>query len=62
MQQLIFEWDNEKDKKNLKKYGVTFKEAQSAFYDGNAIQFFDPDNSEHEDRYLLLGKMFSLKP
>ena len=61
MKKLIFEWDNKKDKINQKKHGVTSKEAQSAFYDEYAIQFFDPDHSEDEERYILLGTSFKLK-
>jgi len=38
-----------------KKHGVTFEEAQSVFYDDFAIQFFDDENSELEDRFLMLG-------
>ena len=61
MKKLIFEWDDNKDKSNLKKHGVTFNEAQTAFYDEYAIQFFDPDHSEDEDRYILLGTSFKLR-
>ena len=55
MSVLKFEWDSEKDKLNLKKHGVSFNEARSAFYDDYALQFFDPDHSDTEDRFLLLG-------
>lgn len=55
METLKFEWDSEKDKHNLKKHGVSFNEARSAFYDEYAIQFFDPDHSDTEDRFILLG-------
>jgi uncharacterized DUF497 family protein len=41
---------------NLKKHGITFEEAETAFYDQEAIVFFDPDHSEDEDRFLLLGR------
>ena len=55
MDVLKFEWDAEKDKANLKKHGISFKEARSVFYDEYAIQFFDPDHSDTEDRFILLG-------
>lgn len=55
MAALKFEWDSEKDSLNLKKHGVSFNEALSAFYDEYALQFFDPDHSDSEDRFLLLG-------
>jgi uncharacterized DUF497 family protein len=37
------------------KHGVSFEEAQTVFFDEFAIQFFDDDSSEHEDRFLMLG-------
>lgn len=40
---------------NQKKHGVSFEEAKSVFYDDNAIQFWDEEHSEVEDRFLLLG-------
>jgi len=55
MSQLFFEWDNEKNRINQKKHGVSFEEAKSVFYDDNAIQFWDEEHSEVEDRFLLLG-------
>lgn len=55
MIQLLFEWDKRKETANLKKHGVSFEEARSTFYDENAVQFFDPDNSDEEDRFILLG-------
>lgn len=41
--------------RNNKKHGVSFEEAKSVFYDEYAIQFYDEENSEPEDRFLLLG-------
>ena len=40
---------------NKKKHGVSFEEAKSIFYDELAIQFYDYDNSESEDRFIMLG-------
>ena len=60
MKELKFEWDKRKEVANVKKHGVTFEEARTAFYDDSAIQFYDPDHSEQEDRFVLLG--LSLKP
>jgi len=60
MNELLFEWDEKKQKSNIKKHGVSFEEARTVFYDENAIQFFDPDHSDDEDRFLLLG--MSIKP
>jgi len=50
-----FEWDAVKATSNKKKHGVSFEEARSVFYDELAVQFFDEDNSESEDRFLMLG-------
>ena len=50
-----FEWNATKAAANQKKHGVSFEEAQSVFYDEFAIQFFDDENSEAEERFLMLG-------
>jgi uncharacterized DUF497 family protein len=52
---LYFEWDEKKNKANIRKHGVSFEEAQTAFLDEHAIRFFDPDHSQTEERFLLLG-------
>ena len=61
MAEIIFEWDNKKEKSNKRKHGISFEEARTAFYDENAIQYFDPDHSNDEDRFILLGISFKLK-
>jgi hypothetical protein len=50
-----FEWNATKAASNQKKYGVSFEEAKSVFYDEFAIQFFAGENSETEERFLMLG-------
>lgn len=50
-----FEWNPTKAASNQKKHGVSFEEAQSVFYDEFAIQFFDAESSETEERFLMLG-------
>lgn len=50
-----FEWDENKARANLKKHGVSFGEAQTVFYDENALLIDDPDHSEDEDRFIILG-------
>ena len=51
-----FEWDKEKELKNIKKHGVSFEEASSIFYDDYAVQFYDKEHSVlKEDRFLILG-------
>ncbi|MBR1477018.1 MAG: BrnT family toxin [Lachnospiraceae bacterium] len=50
-----FAWDDNKNKINIEKHGIGFNEASSVFYDEAAIMFDDPEHSEEEDRFLLLG-------
>ncbi len=50
-----FECDPEKALANEKKHRVSFEVAQSVFYDDFARQFYDPESSESEDRFLMLG-------
>jgi len=61
MSNLRFVWDEEKNRVNARKHGVTFDEARTAFHDENAKVYFDPDHSETEDRFLLLGLSFHLR-
>ena len=51
---ITFEWNPAKAASNKRKHGVSFEEAQSVFYDEYAVQFFDDENSETEDRFLML--------
>ena len=55
MSKLKFEWDKNKAQSNLEKHGVSFEEAITVFYDERALEFFDKNNSEWEDRFLMLG-------
>ena len=61
MNGIRFTWDENKSRENKHKHKVSFGEAQSSFLDENAIRFFDPDHSEDEDRFLLLGMSFKLR-
>ena len=61
MDELVFEWDSEKDRTNQKKHGVSFEEAKSVFYDDSAIQFWDEGHSDLEDRFLLLGRSSKMR-
>lgn len=56
-----FTWDPKKSAQNQKKHGVSFEEAQSAFFDESALEFADPDHSAEEDRFILLGRSFLLR-
>jgi len=61
MDLLKFEWDERKNRRNKAKHGVSFEEAQTVFFDENALRFFDPDHSEDEDRFLMLGLSYQLR-
>lgn len=51
-----FEWDEKKSWSNHQKHGVWFEEAQTVWADENSVEFFDPEHSETEDRYIRLGR------
>ena len=50
-----FEWDPKKATSNLKDHGVSFEEATSVFGDIVALNMLDPDHSEGEQRFVVLG-------
>ena len=52
---ITFEWDNKKAKANYAKHKVTFEEAQSVFYDENALLIADEKHSDDEERFILMG-------
>lgn len=52
---LHFEWAPEKAESNLKKHGVSFAEASTAFDDPLGITAFDPDHSDIEERFIIVG-------
>jgi uncharacterized DUF497 family protein len=51
-----FEWDEEKAKANLAKHGVSFEEAKTVFDDPLYVDFYDPDHSLDEHRYIIIGE------
>ena len=55
MSDILFEWDTPKSFTNKKKHGVSFEEAATVFVDEKALLIQDPDHSEAENRFLLLG-------
>jgi uncharacterized DUF497 family protein len=61
MNEIRFVWDEAKNRESKRKHGVPFEEAQTVFLDENAIRFFDPDHSDDEDRFLMLGVSFRLR-
>jgi hypothetical protein len=61
MKTISFVWDVTKAELNLKKHKIPFEEAQTVFSDPNARMIFDPEHSEDEDRFILLGISSGLK-
>lgn len=61
MSTLRFEWNDRKAAANAKKHGVSFDEAKSVFVDERAKLIDDPDHSEDEDRFVLLGLSSTLR-
>ena len=55
MPELLFEWGERKNTENKRKHGVSFEEAQTVFFDEPALLLADPDHSEIEERFILLG-------
>lgn len=51
-----FEWNNEKARTNASKHGVSFDEAKTVFDDPLYVEFFDPDHSDNEERYIIVGQ------
>ena len=54
-----YEWDEPKAASNLDKHGVSFPEAATVFADPLYIDFYDPDHSVNEQRYLIMGQSTS---
>jgi uncharacterized DUF497 family protein len=50
-----FEWNADKAKANLAKHGISFEEAKTVFDDPLFVDFYDPDHSREEYRYIIIG-------
>jgi len=61
MKKINFSWDTQKAKSNILKHGISFEEAKTVFDDDNARLIYDPDHSELENRFILLGLSCTLK-
>jgi uncharacterized DUF497 family protein len=61
MSELRFEWYAKKNRANQAKHGVSFEEAKTAFLDEGARVIADPEHSEDEDRFILLGLSINLR-
>lgn len=61
MDNIFFEWNANKNASNIKKHGVSFDEAKTVFSDEYARLISDPDHSDDEDRFILLGTSIDSK-
>ena len=61
MDVIKFEWDENKNAINKKKHGISFEEAQTVFYDTEVLLIDDPEHSQEEDRFIILGYSNSAK-
>ena len=50
-----FEWDENKNRSNYRKHGIWFEEAQTIWVDSESVEFFDPEHSSNEARYIRIG-------
>jgi uncharacterized DUF497 family protein len=55
MSDITFEWDPAKASLNKKKHGIGFDEAKTVFFDENAKIINDPEHSNKEERFIMLG-------
>ncbi len=55
MEGIKFEWDENKNRINRRKHGISFDEAKTVFYDEEALVIDDPEHSEEEERFIILG-------
>lgn len=55
MDMIRFEWDENKNEINKKKHKISFEEARTVFYDEEALLIDDPEHSQEEERFIILG-------
>ncbi|TGN00030.1 BrnT family toxin [Leptospira dzoumogneensis] len=60
MSEIDFEWDSVKNLSNKRKHGISFEEAKTVFFDENARVINDPEHSEEEERFIILGFSYKL--
>ena len=61
MAELRFEWDPKKNRENRRRHKILFEEAETVFADEHGLLMADPDHSEDEDRFILLGLSANLR-
>lgn len=57
---LRYAWDQRKNRQNFQKHGLWFEEAQTVWADVRALEFFDPDSSDVEERFIRVGRSIRL--
>ncbi|HEX4048246.1 MAG TPA: BrnT family toxin [Elusimicrobiota bacterium] len=50
-----FAWDGAKNRANGRRHGVSFEEAATVIDDGHSLRYCDPEHSDDEERFLLVG-------
>ena len=55
METIRFEWDENKNRINQSKHKISFEEAKTVFYDEEALVIDDPEHSQEEERFIILG-------
>ena len=61
MDEIRIRWDEHKNAENNRKHGISFHEARTVFYDDRALLIGDPDHSDDEDRFVLIGMSLALR-
>ena len=54
---MSYQWDPQKARINLQKYGISFEEAQKVFNDPLFLTYADPDHSFEERRFVIMGEL-----
>ncbi len=54
---IVFEWDDEKNRINKRKHNVDFNDAAKVFGDENRIEWLDEEHSDEENRYITIGRV-----
>lgn len=54
---MVFEYDENKNRINIEKHGISFKSAARVFFDYDRIEYYDENNSDFEDRYDTIGDL-----
>ena len=52
---MVFAYDEEKNRKNIQKHGISFRSAARVFFDYDRIELYDEENSDMEDRYNTMA-------